>query len=567
MKTSFTPIIRSIFLTAIAVGTFASLFALDTDVSAQERRRRGGANPTQKPESSKDDKSKDDAKDDKSDKKAEEAKEVLAIKGADIHTVTNGVVRQGTILISEGKITDVGIDLEIPKNATVIDATGKVISPGFVAISMSGIALRSAPSGKDKIEDGLDPFDQNMKYALGVGITTGCVELSTGGGGFRRRRDPATGEELQPVMNDERLLNVGEPEDIFPGLEEPKETLLTEQMIDYGDLNTALCPCCGLPVLPTEPIEPSRPTTNQPRKMAAIKLAYGNVGSMLSKDEVFYNPTPGGLNGALNRHNWRVEMRKAQAQIKAEAEEASKTKPDSKSASDSKSNDSSTSKPSSSSSSNNKSSTASKTPKANPELVKLLKGELTMRVRSDSYDEISDLTDLAQEFGYKLVIEGGTEAWALSEKLSEAGVEMIYTPRRRREPVKGRENNSGSHFESPMIFEKAGIPFATSALSGSISMMGLAGRDLTSLPLEAAFAIRGGASEKAALESLTITPARMMGLEDRIGSIEVGKDADLLILNGTPLDYKTYVEQAIVAGKVAYDRSEDKVFPVYERED
>ena len=65
---------------------------------------------------------------------------------------------------------------------------------------------------------------------------------------------------------------------------------------------------------------------------------------------------------------------------------------------------------------------------------------------------------------------------------------------------------------------------------------------------------------------MTITPAKMLGLDDRIGSLEEGKDADILILNGSPLDYRTYVEQAIVAGKVAYDRQKDKVYPLHEHQ-
>jgi imidazolonepropionase-like amidohydrolase len=175
------------------------------------------------------------------------------------------------------------------------------------------------------------------------------------------------------------------------------------------------------------------------------------------------------------------------------------------------------------------------------------------------------MVDLANELGYQIVIEGGIEAWALAQELGAGEASVIYTPRSRREPQPGRETTSGSFVESPRLFEEKGVPFAIASLSNSVSMGGLAGRDLTSLPLEAAFAVRGGASEKAALEALTITPAKMMGLEDRIGSIEKGKDADILLLNGSPLDYRTYVEQAIVAGKVAYDRSEDQVFPVYER--
>jgi imidazolonepropionase-like amidohydrolase len=77
--------------------------------------------------------------------------------------------------------------------------------------------------------------------------------------------------------------------------------------------------------------------------------------------------------------------------------------------------------------------------------------------------------------------------------------------------------------------------------------------------------VRGGASEAKALAAITIVPATMLGLQNRIGSIEVGKDADLLVLDGPPLDYRTYVEKAIVNGNVVYDRQTDRVYPVFER--
>lgn len=473
------------------------------------------------------------------------AEPVLAIVGGDIHTVTGPVIRQGTLLIQDGKILDLGQSVTVPEGATVIDATGKTITPGFIAINMRGVGVRATPTGSNKLADSLDPFDRNLKYSLGVGITTGCIEMAGGRGRGRRRRS-------------------GEPEELFPGLEQPAQEYVTEAMLDYGDLDTALCPCCGLPVLPTEPIVPAPPTAAQPRKMAVLKMSYGDLGSMLVKDSVFYSPAPGALNGALKRHNWRRDLgiaRKAIEEKKKTAAEKSKAAP-AKSSGDKKVADAKKATPAKTTSRR----TTPKKPTAKPELIALLNHETSMRVRANTVDEISDMVDLAEELGYDLVIEGGIEAWVLAEKLGVSGVGVIYTPRQRREPQAGREESSGSFVESPRVFHDAGVSFAVSTLSNSISTGGLAGRDLTSLPLEAAFAVRGGASEKAALEAITIVPAKMLGIEDRVGSLEKGKDADILILNGSPLDYRTYVEQAVVAGKVCYDRKKDRVFPVYDRE-
>lgn len=486
--------------------------------------------------------------DEKTDAENKDAKPITAIVGGDIHTVTGPMIRQGTILMQDGKILDVGQTITVPEGATVIDAKGKTITPGFVAISMRSVGVGSAPTGKDKLADALDPFDRNMKYSLGVGITSGCVELSSGGGGRGRRP------------------REGGPEEMYPGLEQPIEEYQTESMFDYGDLNTSLCPCCGLPVLPTEPIGATPPSAEQPRKMAALKMSYGNLGAMLMKENVFYSPSPGALNGALRRHNWRVEINKAKAALEAKSKaekEKSNATPASKSsaATPFKGKPGEKSKPAGRPSS----SRTSKPATIKPEIASLLNRETAMRIRVNTVDEIRDMVDLSQELGYDVVVEGGIEAWALGKELGAAEVGVIYTPRQRRSPQTDREDTTGSFIESTRIFQESGVPFAIATLSNSISMGGLAGRDLTSLPLEAAFAIRGGADESTALKAITIEPARMMGLEDRIGSIEKGKDADILILNGSPLDYRTYVEQAIVAGKVSYDRAKEQIYPVYDR--
>jgi hypothetical protein len=531
-------------------------------------------------------------------------KKLLAITGGEIHTVTGEVIRRGTVLVEDGKIKAVGRDISIPEGAEVIDASGKVITPGFVAINMSNLGLRGSPTGNNKIEDALDPFDRNMKFALGVGITSGCVEIQTQQGGRGRRRDSdpdpingnllastpqntttsiststdATIDEDADSANDEvrevtitELLGYdrreGEPEHRFLGIDPEFGDYVTESQLDYGIENTQLCPCCGLPILPTEPITETPPSQEQPRRHAAIKLAYGNLDDMFLKDNVFYSPAPGGLSGALNRHNWRRDIRKAREEMEKAASaanrpaEAPSATPPSGATGDPRGGTRGT-RPTAGSGG----AAAPVRPSATTtQLMPLLKKEVSLRVTANTVTEIRDMVALAEELDYDLVVEGGIEAWVAAQELSRSGATVIFTPRQKRDPRLGEEDTSGSSIESTGMFEAQGVPFATAALSNSVSMGGIAGRDLTSLPLEAAMAVRGGASNRKALESITIIPARMMGLDDRIGSIEVGKDADLLILNGDPLDYRTYVEQAIVAGKICYDRATDQVYPVYDR--
>jgi len=94
----------------------------------------------------------------------------------------------------------------------------------------------------------------------------------------------------------------------------------------------------------------------------------------------------------------------------------------------------------------------------------------------------------------------------------------------------------------------------------SISLGGLAGRDLMNLPMEAAFAVRGGLPQDPALRAITINAARILGVSDRIGSIEPGKDADLIVCSGDLFDYRTFVEWAVVNGRTVYDKQRASYF-------
>src|SRR6476659_746786 len=97
--------------TRLSVSLLALLFAAAAAMPADEKK------PAQKPDKN----------------------EVIAIVGADVYTVTREVIRAGTVLIQDGKILRVGQDLPVPEGAEVIDAKGKYVTPGYVALSMAGV--------------------------------------------------------------------------------------------------------------------------------------------------------------------------------------------------------------------------------------------------------------------------------------------------------------------------------------------------------------------------------------------------------------------------------------------
>lgn len=158
------------------------------------------------------------------------------------------------------------------------------------------------------------------------------------------------------------------------------------------------------------------------------------------------------------------------------------------------------------------------------------------------------------------VIVGGREAWACAGRLGRVGAQLIITPRSKSWQNDDVNRPSGWSIENARTLWEHGVPFAILPNERWISTGGIAGRDLLTLPMEAAFAIRGGLPQKAALRAVTIDAAKMLGVDHRLGSIEVGKDADLIICDGDLFHYRTFVQWSVVDGTVVYDKMKAPYF-------
>ncbi len=191
--------------------------------------------------------------------------------------------------------------------------------------------------------------------------------------------------------------------------------------------------------------------------------------------------------------------------------------------------------------------------------LKLLRHEVVAVANANSAWELQRLADLAGQYDFRLVVRGAGEGWVVAPAMARAGMRAVITPRTRRDPDRRTNRPNGSSIENAKILYRRGVTFAILPRSNRVSTGGIAGRDLRHLPMEAAFAVRGGLPNQVALRAITIDAARVIGVDHRVGSVEVGKDADFAIVDGDLLHYMTLVRWTVVNGRIAYDKQKDSL--------
>ncbi len=176
-------------------------------------------------------------------------------------------------------------------------------------------------------------------------------------------------------------------------------------------------------------------------------------------------------------------------------------------------------------------------------LVRVLNGEDRIRAHVHQAHDILAIVRLSQEFDFALAIHHSTEAYKVADEIAEAGIDVIGMPLFTRIALSDEVMATGT------LMNEMGVRFTfhtDDPVVGSKWQRGNAG-----------LGMRYGMSEQDALEAVTINPAAIAGVEDRVGSLEVGKDADIVVLNGTWYEVSTLVTRVYVDGRLAYDREGD----------
>ena len=415
---------------------------------------------------------------------------MIAITNAKILTITQGIIEKGALLIEGGRITAVGPDIEIPADAEVYDASGKVVMPGLI-----------------------DAHCHVSIFPDGIGW------------------DHADGNEMtDPITPHLRALDAFNPAD--PALPELVAGGVTTVLTGPGSANLIggqwIC-------IKTPP----RPTVEEMILLepAGMKMALGENPRRVYGEQKRMPSTRMGSAAALRAalvaaRNYMEKWARYDEEL-ADYEQQNAAGGE-------------TADPAESAGGNERE--KAKKPAAPERDLKLealgpvLRGEMKARVHAHRADDMMTAIRIAEEFGLDLSLEHATEGHKIADVLARKGIPVTVGPIFINRPK--FELNALTP-RNPGILARAGVKVAiqTDAMA-----------DVKYLTINAALAVREGMPEEEALRAITINPAEIIGVAERIGSLEVGKDADVVVFSGHPFDYTTVVELVLVDGKVAYQR-------------
>jgi len=381
----------------------------------------------------------------------------IALQGATIHTVTNGVIENGTIVFENGVITAVGADVTIPSGARVVDVSGKHIYPGLIdAYTTVGISEIGAVDMSNDVRE-VGDFNPNIRAELGVNGESRHIGTSRSAGVLTALTTPAGG--LISGMSSAMAL----------------EGWTWEEMSLEG----------------AAALNVNWPDPNPGRR------GFGGFGGF------------GQNQGDRPTYSERVQQLKdffAEARAYRDAVAAGEEV---------------------------------RTDSRYEAMIPALNGDIPVVVAANGIAQINDAITWAKAEGLRLVIRGGDDAVHVADRLAVEQIPVILTSTMDA-PGRDYEGYDVAYRRATDLYE-AGVKFAISGGSSALYT--------DRLGYEAGVAVAFGLPEEEAVKAVTINPAQFLGLDDRIGSLEPGKQATLLITTGTPIDMTSDIEQAYIQGR------------------
>ncbi|HXG71721.1 MAG TPA: amidohydrolase family protein [Gemmatimonadaceae bacterium] len=380
--------------------------------------------------------------------------QTVAITGGKVYPVSGPVIDGGTVVISNGKIVAVGRDVAIPAGARRIDATGKIVTPGFinsstqlgvVEVSQVNATRDMSATGKDNISaaftvwEGFNPNSVMLAPAREEGITSFVIV-------------PAGGL----VAGQAALV------DLVPGM--------TSDMLVRA------------PVAMAAQIGDAQQAGTGSRGELIVKLRE------LLEDTRFFMTHRREFDRADTR-----PFRASRLDLQA--------------------------------------------------MIPVLEGTLPLLVSADRASDIDAALRIAREYNLKLMIASGAEAWMLADKLAAARVPVLTGAMNN---IPGGFSALGQRQENAGLLRRAGVQVALIGNAGGGDEEAF---NVRNLKQEAGNAVAYGMAWEDALRAVTLTPAEIFRVSDRLGSLQAGREANVVVWSGDPFEFTTRVEHVFVRGR------------------
>ncbi len=386
--------------------------------------------------------------------------ETVALVGGTIHPVSGDVIQTGTVVFTDGKITAVGANVEVPAGARQVDVSGEHVYPGMIAANtvLGLVEVSSVRGTRDMAEVG--NINANSRAMVALNADSWLIPVARANGILTVLTATTGGV----VSGTSAIWNLD-------GWNWEEMTLVPDAglHIRWPSMVTS----SGWWVTKSE----EEQKKDREKKLKELKEAFDDARAYMKAREAMAN---GGAHQPVD--------------VRWEA------------------------------------------------MIPALKGEMKLFIHADEYQQIDSAIKFADEEGFEdVVIVGGMDSWRLADELAAANIPVVL------ESANGLPRRNWEAYDEAFTvarkLHEAGVLFCFS-MGGS---RGDAGH-MRSMPYQAGHAAAFGLPKEEALKGLTLNAARILGVDDRLGSIEVGKDANLIVTDGDPVEIMTHINMAFIGG-------------------